>query len=233
MAGRLPLIVALLSFAILGGGCAAFRDEAYVPSRFVAATSYNATPPTSLPALPPLQRGGASTPAEDFQCRDGSLLQVTYSPSNDSASVRLNDGAPILMQRADEGGLSAYRTEGLVLRRSGVRAVLASGEESVIVRGGDTLGAIALRMYGDRGRASEIARENGIANPDLILVGQVLRLPVMERTCRRAQVEAASYTPGPSAAPSEALDRRLFSAPSRRQPDLRNIQATSVDPPSH
>lgn len=232
MLGRWTRRAAALSIAVVVSGCAAFRDEAYVPTQFTASSRYDATPLTPLPPLTSPQRV-ASMPAEDFQCVDGSVLQVTYSPSSDVANLRVNGGAPIQMQRSDEGGLAAYRSEGLVLRRSGVRAALTSGEATVTVRAGDTLGAIALRAYGDRTRVAEIARENGLANPDLILVGQVLRLAVVERTCRRSMVEAASYAPDPSAAPSAVLDRRLFSAPSRRQPDLRNVQATSVDPQPH
>lgn len=232
MLGRLARIAATISIAVAVSGCAAFREAAYVPTQFVASSRYEATPLAPLPPLTSPQRATA-TPAEAFQCVDGSVLQVTYSPSSDVANLRVNGGVPIEMQRSDEGGLAAYRSEGLVLRRSGVRAALTSGESTVTVRAGDTLGAIALRAYGDRTRAAEIARDNALANPDLILVGQVLRLAVVERTCRRSLVEAASYAPSPSAAPSAVLDRRLFSAPSRRQPDLRNVQATSVDPPSH
>lgn len=42
---------------------------------------------------------------------------------------------------------------------------------------GDTLWAISERFYGDGNRYREIASANGIANPDLINVGQVLTIP--------------------------------------------------------
>jgi len=45
------------------------------------------------------------------------------------------------------------------------------------VQPGDTLAAIARRLLGDPGRFREIARLNGIANPDVIRVGQVLKIP--------------------------------------------------------
>lgn len=45
------------------------------------------------------------------------------------------------------------------------------------VESGDSLWAIAERFYGDGNRYGEIASANGIANPDLINVGQVLTIP--------------------------------------------------------
>ena len=42
---------------------------------------------------------------------------------------------------------------------------------------GDTLFAIAERFYGDGNRYPEIAAASGIANPDLIQVGQVVTIP--------------------------------------------------------
>ncbi|MFI6942381.1 peptidoglycan DD-metalloendopeptidase family protein [Streptomyces sp. NPDC050418] len=45
------------------------------------------------------------------------------------------------------------------------------------VKSGDTLGAIAQSKLGSAGRYPEIARLNGIANPDHITVGQKLKLP--------------------------------------------------------
>jgi nucleoid-associated protein YgaU len=42
---------------------------------------------------------------------------------------------------------------------------------------GDTLWAIAERFYGDGSQYPKIASANGITNPDLIMVGQVLTIP--------------------------------------------------------
>ena len=42
---------------------------------------------------------------------------------------------------------------------------------------GDTLWAIAARFYGDGSQYPKIASANGIANPDLIMVGQKLTIP--------------------------------------------------------
>ncbi|WP_343244997.1 peptidoglycan DD-metalloendopeptidase family protein [Streptomyces sp. SID14478] len=52
-----------------------------------------------------------------------------------------------------------------------------SAPASYTVRAGDTLGAIAQSKLGSAGRYGEIAKLNGIANPNLIKVGQKLRIP--------------------------------------------------------
>ncbi len=120
----------------------------------------------------------------------------------------------------------------LVLRRSSVRVVLASAMDKVAVQKGDTLGAIALRTYGDRARAMDIARANNIANPDLIFPGQILDLPQTERRCTRTQHREVSYrsNAGGGGEASRPLERRLFSPPSARQPEQRLVRATSSDP---
>lgn len=45
-----------------------------------------------------------------------------------------------------------------------------------IVRQGETLSSIALAYYGDAGAVDKIAERNGLADPDMILAGQVLEL---------------------------------------------------------
>lgn len=45
------------------------------------------------------------------------------------------------------------------------------------VKSGDTLSKIAKRFYGDLNDYKKIASANGIDNPDLIKVGQELKLP--------------------------------------------------------
>jgi nucleoid-associated protein YgaU len=45
------------------------------------------------------------------------------------------------------------------------------------VKSGDTLSKIAKRFYGDVNHYQQIAAANGIPNPDLIKVGQELKLP--------------------------------------------------------
>ena len=45
------------------------------------------------------------------------------------------------------------------------------------VKAGDTVGKIAAQFLGDSKRYHEIAALNSLANPNLIYVGQVLRIP--------------------------------------------------------
>lgn len=48
---------------------------------------------------------------------------------------------------------------------------------SVTVQSGDTLMALAKKYYGDGSRYLEIAKANGIDNPNLIITGQELKIP--------------------------------------------------------
>ena len=50
------------------------------------------------------------------------------------------------------------------------------------IKTGDTLGTIAKRFLGDSGRYREIASLNGITNPNLIKLGQVIRIPTQSAT---------------------------------------------------
>lgn len=45
-----------------------------------------------------------------------------------------------------------------------------------VVRRGENLSSIALERYGNAGLAGELAKLNGLADPDALQVGQVLRL---------------------------------------------------------
>lgn len=241
LTARMALGIAGLSLAVLCSGCAwwdrsAFTDSVSfsAPSGAAASTGALEAAPTVTAEAPRLLPAISSEP-EDFLCLDGSRMRISYSPSGDDVTLSLNGARPIALRREDESGLTAYRASNLVLRRSGVRIALASAAVSVTVQSGDTLGSIALRTYGDRMRALDIARANDIANPDLIFPGQVLNLPQAERRCRRTQYQEASYAPD-AAIGSEAprpLNRRLFSPPSARQPDQQRVRATASDPPLH
>jgi hypothetical protein len=144
--------------------------------------------------------------------------------------VSVDGGAPVALDRSESGGVTAYRADGLTLLRTGPRVVFAADTAAVVVRNGDTLGRIAVRVYGDRNRAFEIARANAdqISNPDLIHPGQVLRLPEATRRCRRMLSET-SATPPLAQDGQGGMERRLFSPPSRRQPDQRRVLATTID----
>lgn len=56
--------------------------------------------------------------------------------------------------------------------------IRVSGEElSHTVVSGDTLSKIAKQYLGNANKYKEVAEHNGISNPDLIKVGQVVRIP--------------------------------------------------------
>ena len=58
-------------------------------------------------------------------------------------------------------------------------ATSGGDEQPYTVQSGDNLSRIAKRFYGSPNKYTGIAQANGIANPDLIKVGQKLKLPVM------------------------------------------------------
>ena len=62
-------------------------------------------------------------------------------------------------------------------RRGADSAAAAPAPRTYTVVSGDTLFAIAERFYGDGNRYPEIAEASGIANPDLINIGQVVTIP--------------------------------------------------------
>jgi nucleoid-associated protein YgaU len=190
----------LIASVFLLSSCALWRDEARhapLPRMMASAVVMPALPPA-----PPARHAYAAPERigqpQDFVCYDGAVMRVTPSETGDAVRVSVNGAAPMTLNRADEDGLMAYRANGVVLRRAGPRVSLAGDAASVVVQPGDTLGLIARRLYGDRTRAAEIAAANSdtIANPDLIYPGQTLRLPAVERRCRRgAGADRATLTP--------------------------------------
>jgi N-acetylmuramoyl-L-alanine amidase len=68
-------------------------------------------------------------------------------------------------------------TELLLPNREGSSSAAADAARRVTVAPGDTLSAIALRVYGSEDYTTPLAAANGISQPDLIRVGQELTLP--------------------------------------------------------
>jgi hypothetical protein len=58
-------------------------------------------------------------------------------------------------------------------------ATSGGDEQPYTIQSGDNLSHIAKRFYKDAGKYSEIAKANGIDNPDHIQVGQQISLPVL------------------------------------------------------
>lgn len=57
-------------------------------------------------------------------------------------------------------------------------AAASGGEKTYVVRSGDTLNAIALSQLGSGARFAEVQKRNNLPNPNLILIGQHLIIPV-------------------------------------------------------
>jgi LysM repeat protein len=145
--------------------------------------------------------------------------------------VSINGATAIAMRRGDDAGSIIYAGTNLSMRRSGPRIALVSTATSITVKSGESLRRIALRIYGDAKRAADIARLNTIANPDLIFPGQVLNLEAVEHLCGRTPNQQAGFALNAAMSPYSALNRRAFSPPTSRQPELRRVRASATDPP--
>ena len=66
----------------------------------------------------------------------------------------------------------------------------AASDRTYTIREGDSLASLAQQTYGDRDLYRMLADYNGIADPDLILVGQVIRIPT--NPCAAQKVAAAA-----------------------------------------
>ncbi len=187
----------IVALALLCGGCAVWHEPrpallrpAPDQAEPVATEQFSKT----IPIINEQRERGRSAfdpnAPELFTCIDGARLEVRYSPDRAIARVGLNGGALVALRRVEQEAYLSYVSHGVQFLRSGPRAVYKNQSASVIVRRGDTLGAIAMRLYGDRSRGQEIAHINAeqVANPDMIYPGQVLRLPDGERRCRRTLI---------------------------------------------
>ena len=141
----------------------------------------------------------------------GTVLRFVVSGTPVNAAVLLD---PIRYREQDGTGdlyctipLRGYRALAVETTESrqtgnGARTVEAEPEraETYTVAAGDTLSAICRRFYGDASLYGRLAAANGIANPNLIHPGQVLRLPAREELpaaatpSRSQQVAAATGT---------------------------------------
>ncbi|QBB66287.1 LysM peptidoglycan-binding domain-containing protein [Intestinimonas butyriciproducens] len=123
----------------------------------------------------------------------------------DPIRYREQDGTGDLYCTIPLRGYRALAAETTESRRTGngARTVEAEPErsETYTVAAGDTLSAICRRFYGDASLYGRLAAANGIANPNLIHPGQVLKLPAREElpaaaTPSRSQKAAAATVYG-------------------------------------
>jgi LysM repeat protein len=91
---------------------------------------------------------------------------------------------------------------------------------------GDTLSAIALRFYGDANLFPLIAAANGIANPNVITVGQVLTIPDLPS---QAPLQPFSHALGLGWSNHETeADARPFTVPAGKRLVLEDISIAAV-----
>lgn len=117
----------------------------------------------------------------------GSVTAVTSEEQTGDGLVSDDQGAPGEDGQTDESGTdssggneSAEASDASVAEESGQASLSATqnGSDGVyIVEEGDTLAIISRKMYGDVDHVDAICRMNGIADGNLIYVGQKLLLP--------------------------------------------------------
>ena len=117
----------------------------------------------------------------------GSVAAVTSEEQTGDGLVSDDQGAPGEDGQTDESGTdssggneSAEASDASAAEESGQASLSASqnGSDGVyIVEEGDTLAIISRKMYGDVDHVDAICRMNGIADGNLIYVGQKLLLP--------------------------------------------------------
>jgi nucleoid-associated protein YgaU len=146
----------------------AAEPSATVAPPLAAAPAVSA-PPIAAPAPAPLPRAVANEP--------DSPIALT-PPAVTDGSVAATDAAP-------RPRVSARFAEGATDVRPGAApparlSITPAGD--YVVQGGDNLWRLAERHLGDGARFGEIVRLNpGIADPDLIFIGQTLRMPAAGR----------------------------------------------------
>lgn len=93
------------------------------------------------------------------------LAEGAGATSVDASDLKIVEGAK---QKAAEEVKAAVAAKPAYVNRP---------DEWHIVKSGDTLSSIAADYLGDSGKYTELAKINGIANPDLIKVGQKIQIP--------------------------------------------------------
>lgn len=165
-----------------GATLAAGQDRAYVQS--LAAQYQDRGKTTALPANEALaQRINA---ADHSQASQGQVVDVVNK-------VIIPTGSP-QMVKGVQGELSGLVTASLQALNTGTTeatqqvylqglhqeaGIRENEARTVVVQTGDTLSAIAVRVYGDAGQYPKIFRANPtlLLHPDKIYIGQVLRVP--------------------------------------------------------
>ncbi|QIS12490.1 LysM peptidoglycan-binding domain-containing protein [Nocardia arthritidis] len=108
---------------------------------------------------------------------DGSAAWSTETNGKGADRLTLQSDRNVVLYAGDKAVWSTKTATDKPMPESRADAAPAAQPHTYTVESGDTLESIAERELGDRARFMDIVRANGISDPDMINVGQVLTIP--------------------------------------------------------
>jgi nucleoid-associated protein YgaU len=145
------------------------------PSPVASATPGSTAPPSSAPGSLTGPTPEASPLAAAPAAVDGPTATGSVAPSNTLTTVPPTPAAGS-MPEPTPAATTTFTTPAATTTRTTTPAA-ASGPATYTIKPGDTLSAIAIRLYNDERRWVDIAQANPTVDPIRLRVGQVLRLP--------------------------------------------------------
>ncbi|MEU8779315.1 peptidoglycan DD-metalloendopeptidase family protein [Streptomyces sp. NPDC048606] len=126
--------------------------------------------------------GNVTGPHLHFEARtansyNGHTDPMAYLAGKGVAKAGAKVGVKPGVKPGVKAGAKKSVVRGTAAKKAAPRPPAAKAGATYTVKAGDTLSAIAVAKLGRADRYPEIARLNGITNPDLIMVGQKLKLP--------------------------------------------------------
>jgi LysM repeat protein len=110
-----------------------------------------------------------------------SFNQKTKEYMNLISTGQKDNGLTSILNADDKVATNSAQPEVLTIESGQISSVasdkVSHTKDSYIVQKGDTLFIIAQKAYGDKEAWMKIATQNNIKNPDLIEVGQTLKIP--------------------------------------------------------
>lgn len=175
---------------------------------------------SSFPSRGALSRGCALTLALAIAaCSHGPKVGPALAPVPQATSANEIDAILLLLDQGDTG--AARKRINIALRHDPMNASVQVLRDSIdrdpkellgptsfayTTRAGDTMAGLAQRFLGNRLKAYQLARYNGIAKPAALVAGQTLRIPgeppriqVPKRPERQAPVATPPARPKPAA----------------------------------
>jgi len=176
---------------------------ASAPAQVAPSPSADIQMPEIAPQGTVSSSSSAQQDAEDAEIEDNSrIAKAVYSALKNNGELKddpidvLQSGKSIILRGVVDNDHEQRLAEQLARAVQGVASVdvsglkVAAGAKELVkekdtdtgdtvytVKPGDTLGEIAQKYYGNAAEYKKIAHYNNISNPDLIKVGQKLRIP--------------------------------------------------------